>query len=89
MEIHTDLEKNILLSLNSIGNFLNKKYNNLQIENQITQMFQTILQNCVIKFENQNSEDSEALNIVLSFQHLKTDIEKENAFKKLITFCYK
>jgi hypothetical protein len=85
MNIDTEQEKNIILSLNSLGNFLNTKYNNPKIQQEIIQMFNIILQNCILK--NENSEDIEALNIILSFQHLKTQQEKEIAFQKLLTFC--
>jgi hypothetical protein len=85
MNIDLEQEKNIILSLNSLGNFLNTKYNNPKIQQEIIQMFNTILQNCILK--NENSEDTEALNIILSFQHLKTQKEKEIAFQKLITIC--
>ena len=82
MDIDLEQEKNIMISLNALGNFLNTKYNNPKIQQEIINMFHTILQNCILK--NENSEDTEALNIILSFQHLKTQQEKENAFQKLI-----
>lgn len=90
MELDFEKERDIIISLNCLGEFLNKKYNNKEIKEQINNMFHSIKQNCIINISNQNSEkeqDIQALNIILSFKDLKNDKEKDEAFQKLLNFC--
>ncbi len=87
MNFDDQTKSNIISSLDIIGDFLNTKYNNNQIKENIMKTFYIILENCNIHSDNTSKEDMEALNIILSFSKLQTLQEKEKQFQNLINLC--